>query len=197
MNAVSAAPGQLMSASRWCESCVTAKTKTRSKNSSKNVARCSPSPAVRMIGSSGMIALGPADTPRAYGRARRALDSQTARLKKTGGAAVFSLAGMHTAYSADGTAIAYETCGQGPPLILVDGALCYRKMGPSRAMAEALGERFTVVTYDRRGRGLRVPVRLLVRCRPRARGGRTRPSGQRAGALRAAVHRRRQPAAGR
>jgi len=74
-------------------------------------------------------------------------------LKKTGGAAVFSLAGMHTAYSADGTAIAYETCGQGPPLILVDGALCYRKMGPSRAVADALREHFTVVMYDRRGRG--------------------------------------------
>jgi pimeloyl-ACP methyl ester carboxylesterase len=60
---------------------------------------------------------------------------------------------MHTAYSADGTAIAYETCGQGPPLILVDGALCYRKMGPSRAIAKSLREHFTVVTYDRRGRG--------------------------------------------
>jgi pimeloyl-ACP methyl ester carboxylesterase len=60
---------------------------------------------------------------------------------------------MHTTNSADGTVIAYETCGQGPPLILVDGALCYRKMGPSRAVAASLREHFTVVTYDRRGRG--------------------------------------------
>jgi pimeloyl-ACP methyl ester carboxylesterase len=60
---------------------------------------------------------------------------------------------MHTTSSADGTVIAYETCGQGPPLILVDGALCYRKMGPSRAVAASLREHFTVVTYDRRGRG--------------------------------------------
>jgi pimeloyl-ACP methyl ester carboxylesterase len=74
-------------------------------------------------------------------------------LKKTGGDGVFSLARMHTTSSADGTTIAYETCGQGPPLILVDGALCYRKMGPSRAVAESLREHFTVVTYDRRGRG--------------------------------------------
>jgi pimeloyl-ACP methyl ester carboxylesterase len=60
---------------------------------------------------------------------------------------------MHTTSSADGTTITYETCGQGPALILVDGALCYRKMGPSRKVAEALREHFTVVTYDRRGRG--------------------------------------------
>jgi uncharacterized protein (TIGR02186 family) len=58
---------------------------------------------------------------------------------------------MNTARSTDGTTIAYETFGQGPPLILVDGALCYRKMGPSRALAKVLGEHFTVVTYDRGG----------------------------------------------
>jgi pimeloyl-ACP methyl ester carboxylesterase len=60
---------------------------------------------------------------------------------------------MPTAHSTDGTAIAYEMCGEGPPLILVDGALCYRGMGPSRALAEVLCEHFTVITYDRRGRG--------------------------------------------
>lgn len=55
--------------------------------------------------------------------------------------------------SADGTEIAYESTGSGPTLVLVDGALCQRSMGPSRGLAEQLAERFTVFTYDRRGRG--------------------------------------------
>jgi pimeloyl-ACP methyl ester carboxylesterase len=79
--------------------------------------------------------------------------AQTARLEKTDGEGVSSLARMNTARSTDGTAIAYETRGEGPPLILVDGALCYREMGPSRALAKVLSEHFTVITYDRRGRG--------------------------------------------
>ena len=81
------------------------------------------------------------------------LDRQTARLEKTGGDGVLSLAATTTTRSTDGTAIAYESCGDGPPLILVDGALCYRKMGPSHAFAEVLREHFTVIRYDRRGRG--------------------------------------------
>jgi pimeloyl-ACP methyl ester carboxylesterase len=60
---------------------------------------------------------------------------------------------MTTARSADGTLIAYETRGEGPPLVLVDGALCSRAMGPSGALAKALAGHFTVITYDRRGRG--------------------------------------------
>src|SRR5215207_7139059 len=79
--------------------------------------------------------------------------AQTARLEKTDGDGVSSLALMNTARSTDGTAIAYQTCGEGPPLILVDGALCYREMGPSRALADVLSEHFTVIRYDRRGRG--------------------------------------------
>jgi pimeloyl-ACP methyl ester carboxylesterase len=55
--------------------------------------------------------------------------------------------------SKDGTRIAYETMGSGPPLILVDGAMCYRDLGPMRPLAEALEDRFTVILYDRRGRG--------------------------------------------
>jgi pimeloyl-ACP methyl ester carboxylesterase len=55
--------------------------------------------------------------------------------------------------SSDGTAIAYETMGQGPALLLVDGAMCYRDSGPMRPLAEALKDRFTVIIYDRRGRG--------------------------------------------
>jgi pimeloyl-ACP methyl ester carboxylesterase len=55
--------------------------------------------------------------------------------------------------SADGTPIAYDRVGSGPALILVDGALCHRRFGPSAAIAKALATRFTVFTYDRRGRG--------------------------------------------
>jgi pimeloyl-ACP methyl ester carboxylesterase len=57
------------------------------------------------------------------------------------------------ATSADGTRIAYDTTGAGPALVLVDGALCQRSMGPSRGLAEALAGSFTVHAYDRRGRG--------------------------------------------
>jgi pimeloyl-ACP methyl ester carboxylesterase len=55
--------------------------------------------------------------------------------------------------SKDGTAIAFDRLGRGSPVILVDGALCYRGMGQSGQLAELLAENFTVFTYDRRGRG--------------------------------------------
>ncbi|WP_457150567.1 alpha/beta fold hydrolase [Mesorhizobium sp. P5_C1] len=55
--------------------------------------------------------------------------------------------------SRDGTPIACERRGQGHPLILVDGALCSRTMGPSLQLARALEGSFTVFRYDRRGRG--------------------------------------------
>jgi pimeloyl-ACP methyl ester carboxylesterase len=55
--------------------------------------------------------------------------------------------------SKDGTTIVFDRIGNGPPVILVDGALCYRGMGPSGQLAELLSQQFTVVTYDRRGRG--------------------------------------------
>ena len=60
---------------------------------------------------------------------------------------------MPVVNSADGTAIAFEQAGSGPPLVLVDGALCYRAAGPMRPLAALLRESFTVYTYDRRGRG--------------------------------------------
>jgi pimeloyl-ACP methyl ester carboxylesterase len=55
--------------------------------------------------------------------------------------------------SKDGTAIGYERFGQGPPLILIDGALCSRAFGPMPKLAALLADRFTVTLYDRRGRG--------------------------------------------
>jgi pimeloyl-ACP methyl ester carboxylesterase len=60
---------------------------------------------------------------------------------------------VSTVTSADGTAIAYERVGSGRPVILVDGALCFRGQGPNGALAERLATDFTVYTYDRRGRG--------------------------------------------
>ncbi|NQX28814.1 alpha/beta fold hydrolase [Microbacteriaceae bacterium VKM Ac-2854] len=57
-----------------------------------------------------------------------------------------------TVTSADGTAIAIETVGTGPALVLVDGAMCRRGFGPARKLAEALADRYTVSFYDRRGR---------------------------------------------
>lgn len=60
---------------------------------------------------------------------------------------------MPTVHSRDGTAIAFSRSGAGPPVILVDGALCYRAFGPAGPLASLLAERFTVFTYDRRGRG--------------------------------------------
>jgi pimeloyl-ACP methyl ester carboxylesterase len=55
--------------------------------------------------------------------------------------------------SKDGTVIAFDRIGHGPPLILVDPALCRRAMGPSTPLAKLLAPHFTVFTYDRRGRG--------------------------------------------
>lgn len=58
-----------------------------------------------------------------------------------------------TVTSVDGTTIAFERSGQGPALVLVDGACCHRAFGPLRTLAASLSADFTVHTYDRRGRG--------------------------------------------
>ena len=58
-----------------------------------------------------------------------------------------------TTTARDGTSIAYTKRGSGPPLIIVDGAFCYRENGPATELAALLAEQFTVFTYDRRGRG--------------------------------------------
>lgn len=55
--------------------------------------------------------------------------------------------------SADGTRIAYETVGQGAPLVMVWGAIGARSSPFAKAMRDELKQSFTVTDYDRRGRG--------------------------------------------
>jgi pimeloyl-ACP methyl ester carboxylesterase len=56
--------------------------------------------------------------------------------------------------SKDGTTIAFDQLGKGPALILVGGALEQRAMDSETAqLAPLLAQHFTVLHYDRRGRG--------------------------------------------
>lgn len=56
--------------------------------------------------------------------------------------------------SRDGTEIAYTKVGSGPALIVVCGATQFRAFDSSLAvLADLLAPKFTVITYDRRGRG--------------------------------------------
>ena len=59
--------------------------------------------------------------------------------------------GMKKVISKDGTQIAYESTGRGQVVILVLGALNSRKSGAK--LAKLLASRFTVISFDRRGRG--------------------------------------------
>lgn len=58
---------------------------------------------------------------------------------------------MERTTSKDGTTIAFDRTGQGPALILVGGALSDR--AAAAGLAAQLGRRFTVIAFDRRGRG--------------------------------------------
>lgn len=60
---------------------------------------------------------------------------------------------MQTVTSKDGSRIAYDRYGSGPVVILVGGALSYRKFGKMVELAQLLGEHCAVINYDRRGRG--------------------------------------------
>lgn len=60
---------------------------------------------------------------------------------------------MQTVTSKDGSRIAYDRLGSGPAVILVGGALSYRKFGKMEELAGLLAEHCTVINYDRRGRG--------------------------------------------
>jgi pimeloyl-ACP methyl ester carboxylesterase len=77
----------------------------------------------------------------------------TAFVLRPGGPTVKEIGMNRTTTSIDGTTIAYTKLGSGPPLILVDGAFCYRENGPSSQLAPLLAQHFTVFAYDRRGRG--------------------------------------------
>ncbi len=60
---------------------------------------------------------------------------------------------MNILTSRDGTTIAYDKQGEGPALILVDGALTVHSSGSGPELAKLLAPHFTVYGFDRRGRG--------------------------------------------
>ncbi len=60
---------------------------------------------------------------------------------------------MPEVISRDGTRIAYDKIGRGPPVILIDGAFCSREFGPMKKLGAVLAKHFTVISYDRRARG--------------------------------------------
>lgn len=60
---------------------------------------------------------------------------------------------MRTVTSKDGSTIAYDRYGSGPVVILVGGALGYRRFKKMEELSKLLAERCTVINYDRRGRG--------------------------------------------
>jgi pimeloyl-ACP methyl ester carboxylesterase len=60
--------------------------------------------------------------------------------------------------SSDGTRIATSTRGDGPALVVVAGPFDVKSSRQIVALVDALADRFTVTTYDRRGRGESDPV---------------------------------------
>lgn len=56
-----------------------------------------------------------------------------------------------TVRSKDGTTIAFEQSGAGPSIVLVSAALSDR--GDTTKLGRLLARNFTVINYDRRGRG--------------------------------------------
>lgn len=58
---------------------------------------------------------------------------------------------MEKTTSADGTVIAFDRTGEGPPLVVAVGAFCDR--ASFAPLAAGLAGEFTVLAYDRRGRG--------------------------------------------
>lgn len=61
---------------------------------------------------------------------------------------------MPTVTSRDGTRIGYDRRGEGPAIIMVAGATQYRAVDTTTpGMADDLADRFTIINFDRRGRG--------------------------------------------
>jgi pimeloyl-ACP methyl ester carboxylesterase len=60
---------------------------------------------------------------------------------------------VSTVRSPDGTTIAFDVVGDGPPVIIVDGATAHRAVSANGEVAKLLADEFRVYTYDRRGRG--------------------------------------------
>lgn len=60
---------------------------------------------------------------------------------------------MKKATSKDGTIITYDKSGNGPVVIIINGALGYREYYGDKELAQKLSKEFTVIIYDRRGRG--------------------------------------------
>jgi len=58
---------------------------------------------------------------------------------------------MDSVTSSDGTTIAFDRLGEGPPVILVCGGSTDRMV--NAPLAALLARQFTVFNYDRRGRG--------------------------------------------
>src|SRR5687767_2184689 len=55
--------------------------------------------------------------------------------------------------SADGTRIAFDRAGEGPPVVLIEPAGHYRGFSSFTGLVPLLSRELTVYTYDRRGRG--------------------------------------------
>lgn len=61
---------------------------------------------------------------------------------------------MASVESRDGTQISYDALGEdGPLLVCVFGATCFRNFAPVKSDARRFAKVFTVINYDRRGRG--------------------------------------------
>lgn len=60
---------------------------------------------------------------------------------------------MQKLTSRDGTTIAFDQVGSGPPLVIVYGAFGYRAYPMVQELTRRLAQTFTVINYDRRGRG--------------------------------------------
>ncbi|WP_323095366.1 alpha/beta hydrolase [Intrasporangium sp. YIM S08009] len=55
--------------------------------------------------------------------------------------------------SPDGTRIAWTRRGDGPPVVMVSPVMACRERSPQPDLPRALAQRYTVLTYDRRGTG--------------------------------------------